>query len=343
MFQVAVYDTIYTDSLADTRHPRDKGTIATQHNVDRHSRSRCLIKLLHHHRVRNMVDLHPDICRLTHLLVAYFLINQAKELLLHFIGRHQKFTELYGRIRFFYEIEHIGHVRNNASCSRHQHIIRINAGVTLVEISRTDTSHVRSLLHADVRHFGMYLQPLDTKNDMHTRILHQFRPTDVGSLVKTSQQLYHDRHLLPVTGSINQRIHHLRSLCKPVQRGFYALDILADSRLLQHPYIIIETMIRHVNVPVPLLYQVQQAYILIQFLLNDRRPFRILQILPAAIGKGHQILMIVITPAGQYRIQLIQVQLVHHPLQHILGHSSIVYHTQGIPFPTAFDPFGNLL
>ena len=94
---------------------------------------------------------------------------------------------------------------------------------------------------------------------------------------------------------------------------------------------------------VALLYQLQQTFVTIQFRAYQRRPLRIFQIFPTTVGEGHQILVIMVTSSGLHRIQLVEVQHVHHTLVQVLGHGSVVDDPQGITFLATLHPFGNLL
>ena len=219
-----------------------------------------------------------------------------------------------GRIRLLYKSEHRIYITYYGTGCRHQHIIRIHACISLMEVPCTDTSNIASRLHSDMGYFGMDFQPFHPKNHMNACILHFFGPIDIGCFIKTCQEFDYYSHLLTVPCSTNQRFHHFRFFCQTVKSRLYTLDILTKSRLLKHTDIVIKTMERYMDISVLLLNKTQQTHILFQFRLQYRKPARIFQIATPAIGKSHQVFMIMISPSAKHSIQLIQIQAIHHPL-----------------------------
>ena len=174
-------------------------------------------------------------------------------------------------------------------------------------------------------------------------ILHFLRPADVGRLVEAGQQFDDDRHLLAVTGGTDKGAHHFRVLGQAVERGLDTLHLLMDGGLLQEADVVVEAMVRHVDEAVALLHQPQQALAAIQFRTYQGFPTWVFQVLPAAIGEGHQVFVVMITTSGQHRVQLVEIQHVHHTLVQVFRHGGVVDDAQGIAFPPTLHSLGYLL
>ena len=87
----------------------------------------------------------------------------------------------------------------------------------------------------------------------------------------------------------------------------------------------------------------QQTFRTVKLFLQNRRPGRIFQVGTSAVREAHQILVILIASASQYGIQNIQIHLFQHSFQQILGHTSVVDHTQRLTTLPALHSFRNLL
>ena len=343
VLQVTVDDAVDMDGFADAGDACHQRAVAAQHDVDGHACGGCLIQLLHHHLIRNMVDFHPDVSGLAGQLVLDFVVYQAEELLLHLVGRDQQFAETDGRIGLLNKVEDIGHVRHHILRGGHKHEVRVDAGVAFVEVARADAGNVVARLHADMGNFAMHLQAFHAEDDVYAGILHQFGPRDIRRFVKACQQFDDHGDLLAIPCGVDEGGHHLRGLGQSVKGGLDALHVLADGCLLENADVIVKAVIRHVNVAVVLLDEFQEADVLVQFGLDDGRPGGIFQVLASTVGERHQVLVVVVASPGQDGIQFVEVQLVHHALQQVFGHPRIVDDTQRVALAAALDAFGNLL
>ena len=158
----------------------------------------------------------------------------------------------------------------------------------------------------------MYLQPLYTKNDVDARIFHTFAPLYIAGFVETRQQLNYHRHFFPVLGRSNQGFHHLAVFSQTVKSGFDRLDTWGNCGLAQQLDIMVERMIRHVQETVFFTNQVQHASCTGKLRQKQRFPCRIFQIATAAIRKLHQVFMVLVTSAGQGRIEFVERQVQHN-------------------------------
>ena len=125
----------------------------------------------------------------------------------------------------------------------------------------------------------------------------------------------------------NQGLYYFGVFGQSVKGGFDAFHLFADCSFLQHTDVIVKTVVGNVDKPVFFLYQLKQAFSAVQFGLDDRSPYRVFQVLASAVGERHQVFMVVVASSTQYGVQLVQIQFVHYPFQHVLGHLAVVYHS----------------
>ena len=101
----------------------------------------------------------------------------------------------------------------------------------------------------------------------------------------------------------NQGFDYFGVFGQSVQCGLDALHLAVDGCFLQHTQVGIKAVIGHVDVTVLLADQFQNAFFRAgQFLFQDRRPCRILQVFAAAVGEFHQVLVILIASSGQHGV-----------------------------------------
>ena len=343
VLQIAVDNAANLHIIGQTCLLRHQRTIASHQQIHLHPASSRLVQTAHHLLVGNMVHFHLDISRLTRFLVLYLVLNQLFELVAHPVGRYQEFLETRLGIGSLDEIENRGNILGDTLGRRHQDAVGISPGIAFVEIPRADASDIRAVLHADMQDLGMNLQAFDPENHLDAGFLHLLGPFYVGNLIETGQQLDDHRHLLAVAGRPDQRLHHFRLAGQTVERNLDALDPGADSGFLQDTDKGIETMVRHMQEPVLFQNLVQNTVRTVQFRLEQGRPGRILEVFPTAIGKRHQVLMVLVPTAAQNGIQLVQVHQTEHPLLEILGHRGIIDHPQRLPSLPALQALGNLL
>ena len=212
-----------------------------------------------------------------------------------------------------------------------------------MEVARADAGNVVARLHADVGNLAVHLQPFHAEDDVYAGILHQLGPRYVRCFVEAGQQFDDHGDLLAIPCRIDEGGHHLRSLGQTVEGGLDALHVLADGGLLEDADVIVKAVVGHVDVAVVLLNELQQADVLVQLGLDDGRPRGILQVLASTVGEGHQVFVVMITSPGQYGVQLVEIQFVHHALQQVLGHAGVVDDTQRVTLAAALDALGNLL
>ena len=105
-----------------------------------------------------------------------------------------------------------------------------------MKVSCTYAGQVRSPLHAYMQHFGMHLETLYSKYDLHSGILKFLRPLYIGLLVKTGQKLNDHCHLLAVAGSSYESPHHFGVFGQAVEGNLDTAHITACRSLVQHPY-----------------------------------------------------------------------------------------------------------
>lgn len=104
--------------------------------------------------------------------------------------------------------------------------------------------------------------------------------------------------------------------------------VVDDGRLAEQLDIGIEAMVGHVDEAVALADQAQHAPLL-ELAFVDGGPGQIAQLLASAVGKLHEILVVVIASAGQDGVQLIDVELLHEPLEQVLWHERVIEHADG--------------
>ena len=98
----------------------------------------------------------------------------------------------------------------------------------------------------------------------------------------------------------------------------------------------VERMVRHVQETVFLANQIQHAPRSRELRAEQRFPHRILQVLTPAVGKLHQILMVLVAPARQCRVKLVQRQVLHDFTKQVLRHRRVENHTNGLAVLAAF-------
>ena len=290
-----------------------------------------------------MVDLDHDVGRLARPLVADLLVDEADEAPLHVVGRDEQLLETHRRIGPLDELEGVLDVLHDGARGGHQQEVGVHLGVALVEIAGADAGDVVARAHLDVGDLRVYLQPLDAEDDVDARVLHLFRPVDVRRLVEAGQQLDDDRHLLAVAGGADQGLHHFRLLGQAIERRLDRLHLLVDRRLLKDADVAVEAVVGDVDEAVLLLDLLEQALGPRQLALHDGRPRRVFQVAPAAVGELHQVAVVLVAPAGQDGVELVEVQLAEHLLQQVLRHAGVVDHPQGLALLAALDALGYLL
>jgi len=201
-----------------------------------------------------------------------------------------------------------------------------------MEVAGANTCDV-TLLAADVEQLGMDLQAFNAKDDVDTLFLHTLAPLDVALFIKSCQQLHDGGHLLAVACGADERLHDFGVLGQAIERGLDLFDFGFQCCFAQHTDVSIETMIGYMDEPVLFADEVENAFFRKKLRFHQMFPFGIFQFIVSAIGKLHQILMILIASTGQRSIEFADVQTFEDLLLHALWHVAIIKHTDRL---TAF-------
>ena len=199
-----------------------------------------------------------------------------------------------------------------------------------MEVARTDAGDVRPALHPDVDNLRVHLQSFHAEDDLDARLLHALRPVDVRSLVETCQQLDDHGHLLAVTGCPDEGAHHLRLSCQAIERNLDALHLLAHGSLLKDAYEGVEVVVGDVDEAVLLPDAVEQARRTVQLPFQDGGPCGITQVGTAAVGKAHEVLVVLVASACQHGVQAVQVELAEDALEQVLRDACVVEDAEGL-------------
>ena len=77
--------------------------------------------------------------------------------------------------------------------------------------------------------------------------------------------------------------------------------------------------------------------------LDDLRHRSVFQILPAAVGEFHQILVVLVSSSLHHGVTQTQIQFPDHPFQKVLRHVGIVDDSQCLAFFSGLESFGYFL
>ena len=312
MLQITVNNPVNPNVFTHFGYARDKRAVTTHKQIYPHTSRRCFIELLYQKTIGDMINFRHDISRLARFGMLNLRVYHRNQLLPHIIRRYQQMSERNRRIGLLNKAEYGVYLTSDGFMCSHQREIGISPRISLMEIPRTDTSDV-TFARTDMQQLGMHFQPFHPKNHPDTRVLHLLRPVDVGGFIKTSQQFDDNRHVLPVLRCAYQRLYHPRIFGQTVERSLYAFHIFTYRRFPQYPQIGTETVVGIMQVTIFGTNRVQNASFF-QLRFEQRRLRQVFQITPPAIRETHQIFQIMITPAGNPRIRLVDIQFTHNQL-----------------------------
>ena len=342
MLQVSVDDAHAVNVLAEVGDARHERTVATYHDVYLHSSLGSLIEFSHHVGIGDVVDfhLHPGLLALVGILD--FRIQHSEDAALHGVRRNEQFVETERRERTVDEVEHLSHLIHDFRTCRHQQIVSIDPGISLVEVTRSDAGDI-ALLGFDIEQFGVNLQSLHAEDDVDAFLLHALAPLDVALLVEAGQEFHHGSYLLAVACRSNQGLHHLGVLGQTIECSLDGFHLRLDGSLAQHTDVAVETVVRHVDITVFLTDLVENALVGEELRFHDRRPLLIFQFLVSAVRERHQVLVVLVSSARKRSIKFLGVQPFAQFLLQVLRHFAVVDDAHRFALLTAVYTQGNLL
>ena len=179
----------------------------------------------------------------------------------------------------------------------------------------------------DVQQFAVNLESFHAEDYVDSLFLHSLAPLDVALLVESCHQFDHSRNLLAVAGGTDERLHHLRVLGKTIECGLYLLHAGAQSSLAQQSDVCVERVVGHVYEAVFLAYLLEERLLGEEFGLHHGLPLLIFQFIVAAVGKRHEVAVVLIASCCERSVKFAHVKTVENALLHVAWHVLVVYHS----------------
>ena len=178
----------------------------------------------------------------------------------------------------------------------------------------------------DVQQFAVNLESFDAEDYVDALFLHPLAPLDVALLVKSCHQFDHSRDLLAVAGGTDECLHHLRVLGKTIECGLYLLHAGAQGSLAQQSNVGVERVVGHVYEAVFLAYLLEERLLGEEFGLHHGLPLLVFQFVVTAVGKRHEVAVVLIASACERSVKFAHVKTVENALLHVARHVLVVYH-----------------
>ena len=282
-----------------------------------------------------MVDLHAYVCRQSLPRIGDLRPYQTGERAAHVVRRHQQLAELDGDERRSYEVEHLFHLPDEFRTGGEQQHVGVAAGVALMEISGA-YDRIAAGRGFDVGELAVDLQALDPVDDFDSGIAHLAAPVDIALLVEAGQKFDDHGDPLAVVGGRYQRLDHLGVLCQAVKRNLDGLDLGRHGGFTQQLKIGFERMVRHMDEPVRRGDYLEYPGDAVR-LPHGSSPVSkhvkrfaqgIFEVISAAVGEGHQVLVIMVSPAWHDGVVGRKLELPYDPSEQFTRHLAVVHDSQ---------------